>query len=148
MTPATIPPLRDFLQMRRDLVAARPGIDIWGAALNIPLLVGGVAFVYTIEGALILATTLLSLIVAPRMHRHRPLSRLMGVCHLPWLALIPALVWWLTRHHHGIVFDVWLVYAIAVMSVSVLFDVYDVWRYLATDNKTYADGGRNPSPVS
>jgi hypothetical protein len=141
-------PIRNFLQMRRDLAAARPGIDIWGATLNVPLIFGGLVFVATIEGALILATTLLSLVVAPAMHKRRPLSRLMGLSHLPWLALIPALVWWLVTREHGVAFQVWLGYAIVVMTVSVVFDVYDVWRYLATDNKTYAGGPVTTSSAS
>jgi len=138
-------PIRDFLQMRRDLAVASPGIDVWGAVLNSPLLIGGAAFVWTIEGALILATTLLSLVIAPRIHRRHPLSRLMGLCHLPWLALIPALAWWLFHHGHGIVFDLWLVYAIAVMTVSIALDTFDVWRWFATDKKTYA-AARKPDP--
>ncbi len=141
-------PIRNFLQMRRDLAAVRPGIDIWGAILNVPLILGGLVFVATVEGALVLATTLLSLVVAPAMHKRRPLSRLMGLSHLPWLALIPALAWWLATRAHGVVFQVWLAYAIVVMTVSVVFDAVDLWRYLATDNKTYADGRRPASPVS
>jgi hypothetical protein len=141
-------PIRDFLQMRRDLAAARPGIDVWGAALNLPLLAGGLVFVATIEGALVLATTVLSLLVAPAIHKRRPLSRLMGVCHLPWLPLIPALAWWLATREHGVALQVWLAYAIAVMTVSVVFDAYDLWRCLATENKTYATGRRAPSSVS
>jgi hypothetical protein len=137
-------PLRNFLAMRRDLAAARPAIDVWGAVLNVPLLAGGLVFVYTVEGALVLASTLLSLVVAPAIHRRRPLSRLMGLSHLPWLALIPALVFWLFArdHGHGIVFQAWLVYAVAVMTVSTVFDVVDVWRWAATGNKTYAEPGR------
>lgn len=145
MTPRGMNPIRDFLRMRRDLAAARPGIDVWGAVLNLPLLGGGLVFVATVEGALVLATTLLSLVIAPAIHKRRPLCRLMGLCHLPWLALIPALAWWLATREHGAAFRVWLVYAIAVMTVSVAFDALDLWRYLATENKTYA-AGRRPVP--
>lgn len=135
-------PLQDFMRMRRDLKAVRPDLDVWGFALNMPLLIGGLAFAYTVEGALILTSELLALVVASQLHRRRPLSRLMGLCHLPWLPLIPALVHWFVAHDHGTVFRAWLVYAIAVMALSVTLDAVDLYRYLTSDDKSYASRRR------
>ena len=79
--------------MRSDLAVARPDVDVWGAVLNVPLLLGGLLFATHIEGQLILATEIVSLVVAGQIHKRRPLSRLIGTCHVLWVPLIPFLLY-------------------------------------------------------
>jgi hypothetical protein len=54
----------DTLKMIRDVRSKGLAIDIWGALLNIPQIIGGLVFIATIEGQVILATVIFTLVVA------------------------------------------------------------------------------------
>ena len=130
-------PVSDFIQMRADLARARPDVDIWGAVLNVPLLLGGAFFIAHIEGQLVLGTEILALLVAGQIHKRRPLSRLIGICHIVWLPLIPFLL------HRVVAGDLrfwlrsWVALSLVLISACVVMDAFDLYRYLRTNNKTY-----------
>jgi len=127
--------LRDSIRMIREIRKKGTAIRLWGGALNIPQLVGGVIFIWTIEGLAVLATVILTLVIAGQIHRRAPFSRLTGLCHLPWLALLPWLVWRLVSVDQGWPLAVWLAYVSAAIAISLLFDAWDVARYLRGERR-------------
>ena len=129
--------LRDALMMIRDIGRASRVVNIWGALLNVTQLIGGLVFITTLEGQLVLATLILTLVVAGQIHRKTPFSRLIGLCHIPWVALLPWLVYRLQTIEHPVAVQIWGYYVAATISISLIFDALDVYRY-ATGQRTFS----------
>ena len=129
--------LLDPFRMIGDIGRASRAVNAWGAALNIPQVIGGLVFIKTLEGQVVLATVVATLIVAGQIHRNTPFSRLIGLCHIPWLALLPWLVVRLQTQEHSIALQVWGYYVVVTIAISLVFDAIDVYRY-AKGQKTFA----------
>ena len=130
----------DALNMIRDIRSKGGAIRAWGALLNMPQVLGGLLFIATIEGQAIFLTVILTLIVAGRIHRREPFSRLTGICHLPWIALLPWLIRRTILFDHSMVQTGWMIYVAATISISLVFDLLDAVRYLRGDKKfSWAD---------
>lgn len=127
--------LLDPFRMIRDIGRQGLGIFIWGGLLNIPQVLGGLVFIATIEGQVILATVIATLVVAGQIHRRQPFSRLIGICHLPWLALLPWLVYRLADAAAIGALEIWVAYVAAVIAISLVFDALDLYRYARGDRK-------------
>ena len=103
--------------------------------MNIPQLLGGLIFIWTVEGAAILVVAVATLVIAGQIHRRMPFSRLTGLCHVPWLALLPWLVYRLLTVDHSLALDLWLIYVAITILISLIFDVLDTVRYLGGNKK-------------
>ena len=119
----------DPFRMIRDIGRASRGVHLWGGLLNIPQVIGGLVFITTVEGQSVLALAIVTLLVAGRIHRRTPFSRLIGLCHLPWLVLLPWLVVRLATVSHPLPLRLWAGYVAATIAVSLVFDALDVYRY-------------------
>jgi hypothetical protein len=131
--------ISDITKMIGDIGAANEKVNIWGGALNLPQIIGGLIFIYTIEGQLIFALEIIALIIASQIHKRFRFSRLMGLCHIPWLVLAPWLLYRTQTIEYQIFFLVWLYYVIITMFISIIFDVLDVYQY-TKGNKTFTWG--------
>ena len=45
--------IKDLLKMIRDIRSANKNVGIWGRALNMPQILGGLVLIYTLEGVAI-----------------------------------------------------------------------------------------------
>jgi hypothetical protein len=115
--------------MIQDIGRESRAVYVWGAALNVTQLIGGLVFMTSLEGQLVLVTLVFTLIVAGQIHKRARFSRLIGLCHLPWLALLPWLVYRLLTVDHSIPLRVWGYYVAATIAVSLVFDAIDIYRY-------------------
>ena len=127
----------DALSMIRDIRRQGWMIDIWGGALNIPQMIGGLIFIWTFEGAVVLVTNTVALVIAGQIHRRARFSRLIGLCHLPWLVVLPWFVHRLIGTDHSLWLQTWGWYVAATIAISLVFDALDVWRY-TRGQKTFA----------
>ena len=127
--------IKDSISMIRDIRAQGGVIGNWGGLLNIPQMIGGLIFIRTIEGIAILVTVVLTLFIAGQIHRNAPFSRAVGLCHIPWLALLPWLVFRLANYEYSAFQTGWLNYVVITISISLVFDVADVVRFLRGDRK-------------
>jgi hypothetical protein len=137
-----INPIADFFAMRRAIVARSRILDAWGFFLNVPVLVGGIVFIARPVGAATAAAIVVSLFIASQMHKRWPMSRLLGLCHvvfLPVLVLQAAEAASITLFGP---FEIWLLYSLFMMSLCVLIDLFDLFRYAFLGNRTYVDGGQ------
>ena len=75
--------ISDALNMIGDIRNVGGGVSVWGRVLNIPQIVGGLAFITSAEGVIVLVTVLLTLAVAGQIHKTAPFSRLTGMCSRP-----------------------------------------------------------------
>ncbi|MEL6374251.1 MAG: hypothetical protein AAFR04_09805 [Pseudomonadota bacterium] len=116
-------------------------VDRWAAALNMPQVIGGFIFIWRWEGALILAAWTATMLTAGWIHRHAPMSRLIGLCQLWWLPVLPVVA--LTAWQEGLtLFALLAGYIVITMTVSLAIDAYDLYRYSQGD-RTY-DGASRP----
>jgi hypothetical protein len=119
----------DPFRMITDIGHTSPVIFVWGGLLNIPQAVGGLVFIQHLEAQMILALAIVTLLMAGRIHRNSPFSRLIGLCHLPWLFLVPWMSYRMVTIEHPFGLDIWLYYTIATIVVSLVFDAMDIYRY-------------------
>lgn len=118
---------------------ARTGMNIWGPSLLFPQFIGGVYFLNTLVGAVVLIGVIVMFLTAGYFHRHRPLSRLIGVCQAWWLLTIPWLFYQAMAQTDVSVFSIWLWYVVITIIVSLAMSAYGVHLYLTTENQSYRE---------
>ena len=123
----------DAISMIREIRRQGRAIGLWGGFLNIPQMVGGLIFVWTIEGAAILISVIVTLVIAGQIHKRTPFSRIIGLCHIPWLGLLPWLVHRLVTVELIWPLKAWVAYVAVTILISLVFDVLDVCRYARGD---------------
>jgi hypothetical protein len=121
--------LLDGFRMIFDIGRVSQRVNIWGGSLNIPQFIGSLIFITYIEGQLVLVTVIFTLIVAGQIHKRSPFSRLIGLCHIPWLPLLPWLVYRIMNFPHPIWLEVWLYYTAGAIAISLMFDTRDIYLY-------------------
>jgi len=126
----------DALTMIRDLNAGPRAVARWGAALNLPQLIGGPVFFWRWEGPAVFAACAAAVLIAGQIHKRRPFSRLTSVSHVFWLPLLPALAWSLQRADG--VFSIWLGYVAATIAVSLALDAWNLVLYARGDRAFYS----------
>ena len=129
--------LFDPFRMIVDIGRANRNIYFWGGALNIPQVVGGVFFFDHAEAQAILVVAILGLIVAGQIHKKAAFSRMIGMCHLPWLLLLPWLIYRQANIEYPFWLEAWLYYSSATIAASLIFDAMDFYRY-SKGQKTFA----------
>jgi hypothetical protein len=123
--------------MIADIGQASRVIYFWGGGLNIPQIIGGLVFIAYIEAQVVLAAAILTLLLAGQIHKKTPFSRLIGLCHIPWLLLLPWLVYRITVIEHTVWLEFWLYYTSITIAVSLVFDALDVYRF-SKGQRTFA----------
>ncbi|MCR9137697.1 MAG: hypothetical protein NXI27_16995 [Alphaproteobacteria bacterium] len=120
---------------------ARGGLRLWGPALILPQAIGGLVFINRPAGFVVFAGLIAMLLSAGYIHRHAPLSRLIGICQVWWLLTIPWLFRQALDQEMLSVFSIWLWYVVTTMIISLLLDVYGFHQYLTSQNRTYSQTG-------
>ncbi len=136
-----INPIADFRDMRREIQARSKLLGVWGFSLNVPVLIGGLVFINRPVGAAVAAAIVISLLIASQMYKRLGLSRLLGLCHVVFLPVIPLQLAEVSKIAALGAFEVWLVYSTVLMSICVLIDIFDLFRYFVLENRTYANQG-------
>ena len=117
-------------------------LGVWGAALNIPQIIGGFIFLPRIEAFLVLVACVASVSVAAQMHKNAPFTRLSSWVHLPWLALLPYLLTSLRDEGVETFIGLWLSYVIVTMVICLALNVRNLYLYYFTDNSQFEGGNR------
>lgn len=128
----------EFSKFRKDITNANSSFKVWGPLLNGTLIFGGFYFYQSSEALLLSIATIVSLIIAIKIHQKLPLSRLIGICHTVWLPLYPFLLLKLKEVGTDQPFGVWLSLSLVLITVSLVFDIYDVYRFIFSGNKTFS----------
>ena len=132
----------DAFKMIDDINKRSFWFGLWGAALNIPQVVGGLIFVTRLEAVLILIACVGSVLVAAQMHKRDPFTRLTSWVHLPWIPLLPYLAHALLAEGVETPFGAWLAYVVAVIAISLVLDVRNLWLFYFTDKARFEGAER------
>ncbi len=133
-------PITEFIAFRRQILARSRLLGAWGFLVNVPPLVGGLMFLNTAAGAAVVVAVPVSLWIALAIHRRRPMSRLIGLCHVVFLPVIALLAGELLREPALSPFGLWVRYCLGVWSACVLLDAFDLFRYFVWRSTTYVEG--------
>ena len=107
--------ITDAIEMIRQIRAQGRAIGAWGAILNMTQIIGGLLFILFLEGQVVLAVAILVLMVAGQIHKRTPFSRLVGLCHIPWLLLLPWLIYRFNGFSHPVYLKVWMAVVIVLI---------------------------------
>ncbi len=129
--------VKDARNMILDLNRVSPFLRIWGPALNVPHVVGGLVFIGRYEAALVLATSVFSVVVAAQIHKRSPFSRLTSLVHIVWLPLFPLLLEVLMTEGAVGAFGIWLAYVVVTMAISLVLDAWNLILYVFTRNNAF-----------
>ncbi|MFP6732573.1 MAG: hypothetical protein VB959_01880, partial [Rhodospirillales bacterium] len=93
-------------------------------------------YIGTLDGLSVALGVILSLIVAVQIHKRKPMSRLIGICHVFFIPPVVILGLTLLEGTGSFIFKTWALYSFAVMGVGVLLDVGNVALYYFSNNKS------------
>lgn len=132
---------KDMFKMIKDLRAEVPRVGRWGFALNMPMWLGGLAFIGRIEGSATLVLNTIAVLVAGQIHKRAPFSRLTSICHVAWLPVLPLLVAALLRTEEPTYLRGWLLYTLVTMAISLVLDVRNLVLYWRGGDRAFAGRG-------
>ena len=113
-------------------------IRLWAIFYPLPQIVGGLIFIATLPGAIILGGRVLSGIVASQIHKRVPFSKLMGpVGHAHWLIILPYLVYCLATQSLSPALFWFISYVIATSLISAVLDVMELRTYFKQGHVEY-----------
>ncbi len=119
--------------------SAGGGLNVWGPSLLAPQAVGGLIWINRPEGSVVLLGLVIMLITVGYIHRHEPLSRLIGVGQAWWLLSAPWLLFRAIGQEAPSIFSFWLWYVAITMIVSIVMSAYGFHLFLTSDNQTYEE---------
>ncbi len=113
-------------------------IRLWATFYPLPQIIGGLIFIQTLPGAVIFGGRILSSLIASRIHKHAPFSKLMGpLGHAHWLLIVPYLVYELTTQEHSLPLRWFMIYVIGTTIISGVIDVFELRTYLRRGHVEY-----------
>ncbi len=113
-------------------------IRLWACFYPLPQIIGGLIFIQTLPGLVILLGRILSGIVASQIHKRSPFSKLMGPAgHAHWIFIVPYLLYELmTKNLSPALF--WFVsYVVVTTLISGIIDVIELRTYFKKGHIAY-----------
>jgi len=113
-------------------------IRLWATFYPLPQIIGGLIFIQTSAGLVILTGRIISGVIASQIHKRAPFSKLMGpVGHAHWLIILPFLVHQLMTQDLSPALFWFISYVIATSLISAVIDVLELRLYLKQGHVEY-----------
>lgn len=113
-------------------------IKLWACLYPLPQILGGLFFIQTLPGFVILMGRIVSGIVASQVHKRSPFSKLMGpVGHAHWLLIVPYLVYELATQALTAPLFWFVCYVVGTTLISAVIDVRELMTYLKRGHVKY-----------
>lgn len=113
-------------------------IRLWACFYPLPQIIGGLIFIQTLPGVVILSGRVLSGIVASQIHKRSPFSKLMGpVGHAHWLLIVPYLVYELATQNLSPPLFWFVSYVVGTTLISGVIDVRELQTYFKKGHVEY-----------
>lgn len=121
---------RDLLAFNKAMGTLPWYIQVWAILYPLPQILGGLYFIQTLPGFVILAGRVLSLIVASQVHKRAPFSKLMGpIGHAHWLLIVPYLMYALNTQNPPKPLFWFVGYVLFTTFISGIIDVLEYLAY-------------------
>ena len=129
---------KDIVKWFNDMGTLPWYIRLWATFYPLPQIIGGLIFIQTLPGAVILFGRVLSGFIASRIHKRSPFSKLMGpLGHAHWLLIVPYLLFELSTGGHSEPLRWFMIYVIGTSLISAIFDVIELRAYLKRGHVEY-----------
>jgi len=129
---------KDFVTWFNDMGTLPRPIKVWATLYPLPQLLGGLFFIQTLPGIVILVGRIVSGIVASRIHKHAPFSKLMGpVGHAHWVLIVPYLVYELATQDLSTPLFWFVTYVVVTTLISLAIDIRELVTYLKKGHVQY-----------
>ncbi|MEM9571325.1 MAG: hypothetical protein AAF996_07655 [Pseudomonadota bacterium] len=113
-------------------------IRLWATFYPLPQIIGGLIFVQTAPGLVILLGRILSGVIASQIHKRAPFSKLMGpLGHAHWLLIVPYLGHQLVTQDLSPPLFWFISYVVATTLISGVIDVFELRLYLKQGHVAY-----------
>ena len=113
-------------------------IKAWAIAYPLPQVLGGLFFIQTIPGLVILLGRLLSVLIATQVHKRSYLSKLMGPAgHAHWILIVPYLIYVLKTQEISTPLYYFIVYVVVTTLISAVIDVKELIAYFKQGHAEY-----------
>lgn len=114
------------------------GVRLWACFYPLPQILGGIFFIQTLPGFVILAGRIISGITASQVHKRSPFSKLMGpIGHAHWILIIPYLLYELNTQSLSTLLFWFVSYVVGTTFVSGIIDVRELIAYLKRGHVEY-----------
>jgi hypothetical protein len=131
--------LKDLLIWFKAMRTLPWTISIWACAFPLPQIIGGLLFIHTLPGLVILVGRVLSGFVSSQVRKRSPFSKLMGpVGHAHWLLIVPYLVFELYTQNLSAPLFWFITYVVGTTLISAVIDVREFITYLKRGHVEYA----------
>tara|TARA_B100000315_G_C14511865_1_gene557353 strand:- start:781 stop:1161 length:381 start_codon:yes stop_codon:yes gene_type:complete len=104
---------------------------IWMQILMLFNIVIPIFFFQSLEAKVALLCMLIALSLGLFLFKLKGYTRLLGLMHFPWIGLIIFLIYRIPRMQPGLTFGIWVIALIVLNSVSLIYDITDVVKYMA-----------------
>ena len=123
--------VKDFVVWFKAMGTLPWPIQVWACLYPLPQIVGGLIFIQTLPGVVILVGRIVSGIVASRVHKHAPFSKLMGpVGHAHWVLIVPYLLYELATQDLSTPLFWFVSYVVVTTLISLAIDIHEFLAYL------------------
>ena len=113
-------------------------IKLWASLYPLPQIIGGLIFIQTLPGAVILLGRILSGIIASQIHKRAPFSKLMGpVGHAHWILIVPYLLYEVLTQDLSPALFWFILYVIGTTLISGVIDVRELRTYFKKGHVLY-----------
>ena len=113
-------------------------IRLWATFYPLPQIIGGLIFIQTTPGLVILLGRIFSGIIASQIHKRAPFSKLMGpVGHAHWLLIVPYLVYAMATQDLSPPLFCFIGYVVVTSLISGIIDVFELRLYLKSGHVQY-----------
>nr|WP_070961126.1 hypothetical protein [Hyphomonas sp. Mor2] len=113
-------------------------IRLWATFYPLPQIIGGLIFIQTLPGLIILLGRILSGLIASQIHKRAPFSKLMGpLGHAHWLLIVPYLIYELTTQALPPGLFWFISYVLATTLISAIIDLFELRTYLKRGHVEY-----------
>ena len=130
--------VKDFVAWGKAMGTLPWPIQVWACLYPLPQILGGLFFIQTLPGVVILAGRIVSGIVASRVHKHAPFSKLMGpVGHAHWVLIVPYLLYELATQDLSTPLFWFVSYVVVTTLISLVIDIRELLAYLKNGHVQY-----------
>jgi len=130
--------IKDFIAWWKAMDTLPWTIKAWAIAFPLPQVLGGLFFIQTVPGCVILLGRGLSAIIATQVHKRAYLSKMMGpVGHAHWVLILPYLIYVLKSQALPTPLFYFILYVVVTSLISAVIDIFEVRAFLKNGHVEY-----------
>lgn len=124
---------KDLIKVIGDIGRKSFWLGKWGQSLNFPMFFGPLFFYEKTVVWVIFFCNLVAVLTAAQIHKKAPFSRFTSICHIAWFPMLYLMARAIMDPMNSIYFDSWLYYVSVTVIISLVLDVFNLFKYFNGD---------------